>query len=79
MSHDVYVYFAPKDTRVARTVEVTVDGIRTPALIDIGHEQQIVGVEMLHARRIDVDGQDVMERIDDLRDQLGQAFLGDDW
>jgi uncharacterized protein YuzE len=79
MSHDVYVYFAPKGTRVARTVEVTVDGIRTPVLIDIGHEQQIVGVEMSNAKRIDVDGRDVMERIDDLRDQLGQAFLGDDW
>lgn len=56
---DVYVYYAPEDTRVMRTVEITVEGIRTPALVDIGHEGQIVGVELLNAESVHVNGQKI--------------------
>jgi hypothetical protein len=57
MSHDVYLYYEPEGTPVAKTVSITVLGLHTPINVDIGHEGQLVGVEALDVDTIEVNGQ----------------------
>jgi hypothetical protein len=57
MSHDVYLYYEPEGTRVAKTVPITAEGLHTPINVDIGHEGQLVGVEALDVDTIEVNGQ----------------------
>jgi hypothetical protein len=59
MEMSVYVYFAPENTRVTRTVQVKVDGLHTPVNVDLGPDGSIIGVEVLDGDRVHVNGHEV--------------------
>lgn len=59
---DVYVYLQDRDpqTYVARTVDdVIVCGIRTGLIVDFDVEGNPIGVEILDASRVEIDGNQV--------------------
>lgn len=52
--HSIYVYYT--DAPVARTIPISVEGAATPIMVDLSGEGDIIGVEMLNASRVDIDG-----------------------
>jgi uncharacterized protein YuzE len=56
VQHDVYVYLAARDTAVSRTREVVLDGAHTPVNVDLDVEGNVIGVEILSAHSVEING-----------------------
>lgn len=54
---DVYVRYLPRDTHVARTVEAMVNGAHCGIMVDLDAQGEIIGVELLDAEAVQIDGQ----------------------